>query len=71
MVTVAQLEEFVKLYQSAESVDEVCKAMNWKREKVASQASQLRKKGVPLRKFSRDKLSDTDIAKLAKLCGSK
>ena len=71
MVTVAQLEEFVKLYQSAESVDEVCKAMNWKREKVASQASQLRKKGVPLRKFSRDKLSDGDIAKLAKLCGSK
>ena len=71
MVTMAQLEKFVKLYQEAESVDEVCKAMNWKREKVASQASQMRKKGVPLRKFSRDKLSDGDIAKLAKLCGSK
>jgi len=71
MVTMVQLEKFVKLYQEAESVEEVCKAMNWKREKVASQASQLRKKGVPLRKFSRDKLSDGDIAKLTKLCGSK
>ena len=71
MVTMAQLEKFVKLYQEAESVDEVCKAMGWKREKVASQASQLRKKGVPLKKFSRDKLTETDLAELTALCDGK
>ena len=71
MVTMVQLEKFVKVYQAADSVDSIAKEFGWKREKVSSQASQLRKKGIPLKKFSRDKLTDGDIAKLTKLCGSK
>ncbi len=71
MVTLAELKKFVKVYQAADTVDAVAKEFGWKKEKVASQASQLRKKGVPLRKFSRDKLTDGDLADLTALCGKK
>lgn len=71
MTTLNELKKFVKTYQAAESTEEVCQKMGWKREKVASQASQLRKKGIPLKKFSRDKLTDGDIADLTELCNGK
>ena len=72
MVTVQELKKFVSVYQAAENVEEVAKAMGgWKREKVASQASQLRKKGIPLKKFSRDKLTEDDLAELTALCNGK
>jgi len=71
MVTMTELKKFVKVYQDAESVQAVADAMKWKREKVASQASQLRKKGIPLKKFSREKLTDDDLAELAGLCNGK
>ena len=71
MVTLQDLKKFVKFYQAADTVDAVAKEMGWKKEKVASQASQLRKKGIPLKKFSRDKLTDDDLADLTKLCGKK
>ncbi len=70
MVTLQELKKFVKVYQAAESVDAVAKEFGWKKEKVASQASQLRKKGIPLKKFSREKLTDADLADLTKLCGA-
>lgn len=71
MVTMTELKKFVKTYQAAESVADVAKAMGWKREKVASQASQLRKKGIPLKKFSREKLTDDDLAELVGICNGK
>ena len=71
MITMSELKKFVKVYQAAESIDAACKEMNWKREKVASQASQLRKKGIPLKKFSRGKMTDDDLADLMKLCNGK
>jgi hypothetical protein len=71
MITMTDLKKFVKIYQDAESVADVAKAMSWKHEKVASQASQLRKKGIPLKKFSREKLTDDDLAELAGLCNKK
>ena len=71
MSTMAELKKFVKFYQGAESVDAVAKEFGWKKEKVASQVSQLRKKGIPLKKFARDKLTDGDLAELTALCGKK
>ena len=71
MVTLSELKKFVKVYQAAESVDAVAKEFGWKKEKVASQASQLRKRGIPLKKFSREKLTDQDLAELTALANGK
>ena len=70
MVTMSDLKRFVKVYQAADSVDAVAKEMNWKKEKVSSQSQLLRRKGIPLKKFSRNRLTDSDVAELAALCSN-
>lgn len=70
-VTVDELQKFVKVFKAATSIDEVVEKTGWKLEKVRSQATRLRKRGVPLKKFPRGggaSLSDADFASLAKLC---
>ena len=68
MVTMAELKKSVQVYQGAETMDVVAKEMGWKKEKVSPQAQQLKKKGIPLKKFSRNRFSDSDVAELAALC---
>ena len=68
MVTMADLKTFVQVYQAAENLDAVASQMGWEKQKVSSQAQLLRRKGIPLKKFSRERLSRDDLAELAALC---
>ena len=70
-VTVEELRKFVGEYQKASSIFEVAKAMDWKFEKVQSQAVRLRKKGVPLKTLDRSSnLTDGDVEGLKALCST-
>ena len=69
-VTIDELKKLVNAYQKATSIIEVAGHMGWKLEKVRTQATRLRKRGVPLREFPRQsKLSEADIIDLTGLCG--
>jgi hypothetical protein len=71
-VSVDELRQFIKVFQAATSISEVVEKMGWKLEKVRTQATRLRKRGVALKKFPRGSgLSDADFAALAKLADSK
>ena len=71
-VTVNELTKFVETFQQASSIKEVARELGWKIEKVNSQATRLRKRGVELKKFPRQtSLSEMDIADLKGLCGVK
>jgi len=52
-VTFDELQGFVEVWQKASSVAEVAKITGWAEAKVRTQATRLRKGGVPLVKFSR------------------
>ena len=68
-VTIEELDEFVRTYQAAESLAEIATALDWTVEKVRSQATRLRKRGVPLKKITRKTdLTSEDIENLAKHC---
>ena len=67
-VSVGDLKRFVAFYQAADSVNQVATKMGWKRGKVLSQASGLRKKGVPLKKLGRKHLTESDIKSLVDIC---
>ena len=70
-VTVEELQKFVREYQKASSISEVAKAMDWKFEKVQSQAVRLRKMGVSLKTLDRSSnLTDGDIEGLKALCST-
>lgn len=68
-VTVDELKTFVGVFQSETSVSEVAATMGWTIEKVRTQATRLRKRGVPLRDFPKQSsLSDIDIESLTEIC---
>lgn len=68
-VTLDELKKFVENFQEAVSLEAVAKVMNWSIEKVRTQATRLRKRGVALKDFPRQsKLSAVDIASLQGLC---
>lgn len=69
-VTADELKQFVKTYQEASSIAEVAKKMAWKVEKVRTQATRVRKAGVPLKAFKRGGASVIApiVEDLKKLC---
>ena len=71
MVSMADLKKFVTVYQAAGTLDEVAEKMGWEKQKVSSQAQLLRRKNIPLKKFSRNQLSEADLKELAALCNGK
>lgn len=67
-VTIDELKKFVEVFQKATSVEEVAKALDWKIEKVRTQATRLRKRGVELKTFPKlSSLTGEDIDALAEL----
>lgn len=61
-------EEFVRLWQGAETVDDVVKATASTAQRVAARATHLRKLGVKLKKFKpRPRAKRIDVAALNKI----
>lgn len=68
-VTIDELKRFVEIYQAANSAVEVAEKTGWKIEKVRTQATRLRKNGVPLKKFTKKSaLTTADLTSLKALC---
>ena len=59
-------EEFIRVWQSAETLDDVCKELEIIPPYASSKASKLRAKGVPLQYFSKSAIG-YDWDKLAEL----
>lgn len=59
-------EQFVEIWQTANSIDEVSNKAGIKPESARMRASLYRKKGVPLKRMSRSRRSWEDLADLAK-----
>lgn len=71
-VTLDELEQFIREFQKADSIEDVADEMGWKTEKVRTQATRLRKRGVALKAFPRQSsLSEADFAGLAALADGK
>lgn len=67
-VTIDELKKFVVEFQKAASIEEVAKTMDWKIEKVRTQATRLRKRDVELKEFPRQSnLTDADLDDLSAL----
>lgn len=68
-VSLDELKRLVEVFQTATSIEEVASTLGWKIEKVRTQATRLRKRGVALKKFAKQsKLTETDIESLKGLC---
>ena len=60
-------EQFVEIWQTASSIDEVSKQAGIKPESARMRASLYRKKGVPLKRMTRSRRSWEDLAEFARL----
>jgi len=58
-------EQFVEIWQTASSIEEVSKQAGIKPESARMRASQYRKKGVPLKRMTRSSRSWKELATLA------
>lgn len=68
-VSVDELKKFVTEFQKATSIEEVAATMAWSLGKVRTQATRLRKKGVPLKAFPRQSsIQAEDWESLKELC---
>jgi len=65
-------ERFIRVWQKATSLQEVCKQLEINKAKASNRAALLRKKGVPLKKFTRSHgaLQRWDYKALAELAKS-
>jgi hypothetical protein len=60
--------EFIKIWQTASTLDEVCEKTKMSKSSAYSRAAGYRKRGIPLQKFSRAKKTDWEtLADLAQL----
>lgn len=63
-------EDFIKAWQTSATTKEVSYKLKIKPGTCAARASVLRKKGVPLKKFSSGRYEDPDYKALARLAQS-
>lgn len=62
-----KLKEFVEVWQSSDNADEVAEKLKLSSGSVRGTASQLRKKGVPLKYMRRGLRGNVDYGELAEL----